>query len=393
MILSLYRVFSKVATLFIPAPVVKESKRKTVWFHMASIGEVTAASHLIKLFLNNGFSILATVFTKTGAQRLHNIFNSSIEITRFPYDKPSFVKKVFERKNIRAVLIMETELWPNLIHIGAEKVPVFLVNARISDKNFKRICHFKKSVNSVLSDFRLVFPQSYKDADKFEYFGLNSEHLVYAGNTKIDTMLEDVMQAERNSYNIPNGQFTVTFGSIRTQEEAIVVGIIPNLLKNGLGVILAPRHLSRIPFIIQRMQRAGIPFVRYTRSKYVKGSVFLIDTIGKLKDFYSISDACFVGGTLGNYGGHNVLEPAMYAKPVIFGPSVSNIKAYAMGLIKGKGGLMVHSGQELSELLIKLAASKELTETYGSRARNYLDSLTGASSKIHGIIMQAIGDL
>lgn len=388
-----YRTINSIITHFVKSPKIGGTSRPTVWFHLASLGEINSARALLDKFLKNGYFVFTTVFTNSGLMKLKELYEEGInfEVVRFPYDKPTFIEEVFKKKSVRALIIVETELWPNLITIASEHTNLYLVNARISDKNVKRLLKLRKFFGNLLLKFNLIFPVSTYQRERFKEFGVPDDKLVYFGNTKVDGLRVDTSKLiKRNEIDIPEDEFVVIFGSVRGGEIDSVVKISDALLKAGIGVMIAPRHLTKVGLLEEKLRERGIPYAKRRKEKYKKGRVYIIDTLGELKKFYFLSDVAFVGGTLEDYGGHNVLEPAVFGKPVLFGPYVDNIKDEAYGLLEAKGGFQVKNEEELKDKILELYKNRNMTLHTGKNALSFFEKLEKTSDNIYKRI---IGDL
>jgi len=394
----MYRIYKALSTIFtlpIKSPEVGGASRPSVWFHIASLGEINAAGGLIDKFLENGYLVFATVFTSSGYKRIKTLYkdNLSLEAVRFPYDKPSFIKKVFDKKHIRAVIIVETELWPNLINISSNYTKLYLINARLSDKNMKRMRGLKGFYRDLLSKFNLIFPMSTFQYNRFKALGVPEDKLSFVGNTKVDGLGIDPSELiKREEIGIPENEFVVVFGSVRGREIPHIVSITGPLMEMGIGIIIAPRHLSRVGLLEEKLKEYNIPYTKRTKSKYKKDKVYIVDTLGELKRFYYLANVVFVGGTLENYGGHNVLEPAIFAKPVLFGPFVHNIMDEAMGLKKAGGGFEVKDSEELKNRILMLYKERKQLVLSGQNALQFVQKLKEFSSKVYDRIKEDLDE-
>lgn len=391
----LYRVLSTILTFPFRAPRIGGASRPSVWFHLSSLGEISSAKGLMDLFIESQYFVFVTVFTEAGYHKLKEIYKAqkNFEVVRFPYDKPSFIENVFKAKRIRALIIIETELWPNLIHIGQRHAKLYLVNARISDKNYKRIVKFKKFFSELLNSFSIIFPQSTRQKKRLLEFVEDEKKLVYLGNTKVDNLqIDPGLLLSRRDIGIPEDEFVVVFGSVRGKELVEIVDIIGPLMEKGIGVIIAPRHPTRVKLLENLLNLRGIPYTKRTKSKYRRNKVFIVDTLGELKKFYYLGNVCFVGGTLKDYGGHNVLEPAIFAKPVIFGPYTKNVEDEASGLLRYDGGIKVEGKDELLETIVDLYQNREKAALIGENALRFVESLKKVSQKIYKLILEDLGE-
>ncbi len=390
-----YRILNTILTLPVKSPKIGGASCPSVWFHMASLGEINSAKRLIDKFLENGYFVFSTVFTESGYEKLREMYKGrrDFEVVRFPYDKASFIENVYKLKSIRALIIIETELWPNLITIGSEYSKLYLINARISDKNIRRIERLKGLFAELLDRFSIIFPQSTYQFKRFKEFGVPEHRLLYVGNTKIDSLEVDPRKLlARSEIGIPEEEFVVVFGSIRGREIPHIIETVRILMKEGIGIIIAPRHPVRVRLLEDKLSSLNIPFVKRTRSKYKKGHVFIVDTLGELMRFYYLSNVAFVGGTLEDYGGHNVLEPAIFAKPVLFGPFIRNVQDEAEGLVKAQGGIMVKDSSELTGVILDFYRNRRRAALVGENALKFVENLKKSSDKIFRIIQEDLNE-
>ena len=371
-----------------PLPRIEEGG---IYVHAASLGEVNAISPFIRLIKQRhpNMPIFLSIFTETGYRRAHDLFDGDIAIGRFPYDIKDKIDEFFRKGNFRALLIVETELWPNLI-LTAKKygVPIFLVNARLSPRTLRRYRVLKSKFSSLLSLFSLILAQSETDRRRYLYLGAPPERVRVTGSLKFDLMNEEVEPPE----NFPSGnRRLVVFGSVRPKEEELILKAAVSLLRKNpkAHFVIAPRHIDRVQAIRKFLDSRGIPYSLRTSGE-IRGRIMILDTLGELRNFYGVADVAFVGGTLAPYGGHNLVEPAILGVPVIFGPHYFNTPDAARGLLKSGGALLVHNGEELEETILTLLREENLRQKIGERARKYVLSRRGVSEKIYREILPYI---
>jgi len=364
---------------------VKKLKKADVWIHCCSLGEVMAAKSMIDELLSRNRTIFLTAFTSSGLNKARELWGEKIQILRFPLDEKTRIRWIISKVSPEIFIDVETELWPNtLTHIRKSKIPAFLVNARISEKNFRRIKYFKKVFRMLLSIFVKIYAQSARDARRILSFGINPDKVKITGNLKYDSV-NIKEKARREDLGIESSSFVITFGSIRSKEENQIIEATFELLHKleDIYIIIAPRHLDRVDIIKTKLKRKSLDYSsRSTEFRPQKGKVFILDTLGELRKFYSVSDVAFVGGSLEDYGGHNIMEPASFGIPVLFGPYVSNVESIAYNILKSKGGIVVKNAREIVEEILRLYENNNLRLEMGQNALKVIVQKQGIAKEI-----------
>lgn len=379
-----YRIFTRFLL-----PFVKNSQEVLpfkIWFHAASVGEVLAASPLIKRALSQreDNSVLLTVMTKTGANKALSLFEGGLTVKRFPLDVPQRLKQIIRLGKPKALIVVETELWPNLIlETSKEGIPVILVNGRMGAHSFLAYKLFRKEIASLLRKFSLLLLQTDADKERFLSLGAPKEKIRVLGSLKYDVEPVNTPELPREELGYSTKDKVVVFGSVRSKEENTIIDTIKILSKeNNLKMILAPRHLIRTNLIRSKLKKAGITSSLKTSGITKSTEVLILDTVGELTKFYAISDMAFVGGTLAPYGGHNLLEPAAVGIPVLFGKYTFNTEDAATGLLEFSGGFRVNNARELASAIIKLSHDEILCKKMGERAKEFLQSKRGIVERV-----------
>lgn len=332
---------------------------------------------LIEKFSRN-YSCVVTVFTKSGKKRADEFFKTNTEVFYFPFDKKRELEKII--KNSKAVILAESELWPNLLEISFRyKKKIFLVNGRISKKSTYFYKNFFKDIKKYLQGFKLLFLQDKKYREYFLKLGIPEEKIIVLRNLKYDSIERDVEPLFEKK------DFIITFGSVRRDEVNIFINVIEKILtiKNNLKIIIAPRHLINTGYIESKLKEKGIKYEKRSETPSPSGKVFILDTLGELIRVWKISDIGVVGGTFGNHGGHNLAEPASFRIPVIFGESTENVEEVARELVKRKGGIRVRTEEELLKAIENLIKDDNLRKKFGENAGKTIDLLRGSSDIIY----------
>ena len=340
----------------------------TIWVHAVSVGETIAVKSLLKS-LKERFpekKIVLSNVTETGRSVSAKLKDVDLCIY-FPFDYGFAVKKAIKAIKPCCIIIVETEIWPNFLRFAnRENIPLILVNGRISDRSFTRYLQFRWLFRQFLANFSAFCMQTGEDARRIIAIGAPPSRVNCTGNLKYDGTVPQV-SAElcrelKETYHIPHDVAVLTAGSTHQGEEESLVSVFKNLIRENLNLflVLVPRHPERAANVAELLRREGIPCTLRSgldkrQSLFRSGEVLLVDTIGELMRFYTISDLVFVGGSMVPVGGHNILEPASLSKPVLFGPHMSNFREITAMILKFGGGVQVADGREL-EFSMQVAA-------------------------------------
>ncbi|HAT7767642.1 TPA: 3-deoxy-D-manno-octulosonic acid transferase [Legionella pneumophila] len=369
-----------------------------VWVHAVSLGEVIAATPLIDAMLDKRWSVLVTTMTPTGSERVKSRFGHKVAHQYLPYDLPWVLKRFFKKTRPRVGIIMETELWPNLINQAhASGVSLFLANGRLSDRSLQGYLKLKYLFKPVLNQFSGILTQSNEDAERFIALGANAALVHVLGNMKFDLQINSVDSKKYKELKSHWGEDRVTIiaASTHDNEESQILSQLPRLQKAIPGVVLliAPRHPERFQSVYQLSVQAGFNTGCRSNLDTVsrKNEVVILDSLGELLGFYQISDFAFVGGSLVPVGGHNVLEPIAMNVPVLSGNQVHNFKTICRELKEAQAILLVNHVNELVDAIIKLYQNKESQSTMVTNASSVLESNKGSVLRYLQKIEAALG--
>jgi 3-deoxy-D-manno-octulosonic-acid transferase len=355
-----------------------------VWIQAVSVGEVKIALRLAGALSRLGFPVVLTSTTAAGIAVASKEGPPALSPQAFPLDLPSCMRRALRRLKPRAVVLVETELWPALLKEARDAgVPAFVVNARLSDRSLKRTLRFKRLFARALKSAR-VSAQSEEHAARFRMLGAVPEHVVIQGNLKYDLMPPPDFERVRGELasQLPEGPVWVA-GSVRDGEEDAACEALTVVRRSfpDARLILAPRHLHRTHACVDAARDRGF----WVRCRSDGGGrdwdVLVLDRIGELWSAYDLGAAAFVGGSLVPFGGQNVLEPAFLAKPVLFGPSTENFREEAERLVAVGGGFRVASAPELGEMVSALLSDPERAASCGKKAREAVLRHSGAVSR------------
>ncbi len=372
-----------------------------IWLHAVSLGEMSAAAPLARALRLRfpEIPLLITTATPAGRARAAALFEGIADIRFLPYDAPGAVRRFLERARPRAALIMETELWPNLLR-ECERggIPVLLASARLSQKSVSRYRRFGSLFAGVFGKKLLVAAQSAEDAERFKSIGADAERTLVLGNVKFDLEFDDAIVQAGRALRVALAAARPVWiaGSTHPGEEEQLLDAHALLLQSlpRAVLLLAPRHADRFAAVAELLGRRGVGFAR--RSRMAGGAqapalpsattVLLVDTVGELGMLYAAADAAFVGGSLVPIGGHNLLEPTALGLPVLTGPSCFNGREIAQLLLARGAALEVKSARELAAALERLLADPRAREQMGVIGRQIIAANRGSVARILALI-------
>lgn len=331
-----------------------------VWVHAVSVGESIAAIPLIKKLIAEQYPVVVTSMTITGGERIQATFGSQVTHYYIPYDIPGAVNRFFERVNPRVGIIMETEIWPNLYARAAHrKLPLLLVNARLSPDSFKHYAYFLPLFTPALHCLTHIDAQTEMDAERYRALGADPARVSVMGNIKFDIEVPEKAYVDGKQLREAMGDRPVWIAaSTHAGEEEMVLDAFAKIREQlpTLLLIIVPRHPERFDAVAELIKNRGLTVCRRSTKEdtpLATVNVFLGDTMGELLSFYAASDVAFVGGSLMPIGGHNVLEPAALSVPSITGPHTFNFVEIMQLMLAAEGCI------QLSE---QLAGPEQLAE-------------------------------
>jgi 3-deoxy-D-manno-octulosonic-acid transferase len=356
-----------------------------IWVHAVSVGEVLASAGLIAAFKKKfpEWRVVVSTTTLTGQTLARQKFGEA-DVFYFPIDLNTFVRPYFRHLRPRALVLAESEFWPNLLAVAKTSgCRVAVVNARISDRSFPRYRRFTRQLRKyVFSTIELVLAQSQLDADRLIAMGADSRRVQVSGNVKFDFAppADNDLVHRLRAQALAN---VIVCGSTVTGEEQLLLPGLKQLLQHGATIILAPRHPERFDEVASLLSEGDITVVRRSRwsgEALQPGTLFLLDTIGELAAVYALADIAFVGGSLVPRGGHNILEPAYFSKPILVGPHMENFRDVAQRFEVQQALVTVAPG-DLAQTAQALLGDPVRRRELGTRAREVFDANAGATER------------
>jgi 3-deoxy-D-manno-octulosonic-acid transferase len=371
---------------------VRSGAEKCLWLHAVSVGETLAARPLVKAFEKAypDWNIVITTTTATGREVACKNFGAE-RVLYFPLDFSLTVKKFFDCLRPTLVVLMELEVWPNFLAEAKRRgVPVAVANVRITDRSLKRFRFFGSPARNMLNQVSLWLSQSEDYAAKVKSLGVPEEKVHVVGSLKYEMIPTDpdpaLVQEWRRLFGVRENDRLLVAGSTHPSEEKVVLEAFAKLLKSGfenLKLVLAPRHPDRLEEVFSLAKTFGEVARRSGLSEATPASapLILLDTMGELGQVYAAADAVFVGGTLIDHGGQNMLEPCGLGKPTVIGNSYYNFSE-AVDILKNADGIrFIATAEELPEALGEIFSNAAGAKKMGVRARESLLKMKGATDK------------
>ncbi|MBU0484380.1 MAG: 3-deoxy-D-manno-octulosonic acid transferase [Proteobacteria bacterium] len=375
-------------------------KNPRIWLHAASVGEVQVARALIaeiKKQIPHASLVLSTM-TEQGQLVARKQLGNKIRCIYAPLDSPGIVKRALQTIRPSAYICLETELWPNILRQARQNgAKLFLLNARLSEKSFTRYSKVRGLAQDVLANFSTISAILPDDADRYKKIGAPPGKVVVNGNAKYEITTTGDNQVISEQYRRQlkiSDQTILVAGSTHTGEEEILLKTYQNLKKviKNLIWLVAPRHLERLPEIESAFVADNIGYQLLSNAKQQgrREDVVIIDTMGDLAEIYSLASYVFCGGSLVDRGGHNLMEAAIWGKPVFYGPSMRDFLDAKDLLESVNAGFMVNSAGELSNAIIEMYNRPEEYEQIAQRARQIALAQQGSARRQIKIVTRTI---
>lgn len=372
-------------------------EKPCVWFHAVSVGEVLQLQKVLELTEQRfpNFELLLTVTTETGSDVAHSKYPRAT-IRYFPLDFSWAVWKAINTIRPDLIVLVELELWPNFILTAQQAgIPLLLINGRISEQSFKGYRRLKPLMRRLLICFDQIAVQSETYADRLRQLGAPAERVTVTGNIKFDRIESNRDNPKTNDLRIAFrlGQSDQVFiaGSTQDPEENYALDAWLALRNDfpDLRLIIVPRHKERFDEVAALIQRRGCPLIRRSQpdEATMQPAVCLLDTLGELAACWGLADIAFVGGSLTNRGGQNMIEPAGYGAAVLFGPNTQNFKDVTEALLTRSAARVVSNADELREAVRELLSHPDTASQMGNRARDFVLAQQGATTRTIELIV------
>ncbi len=367
--------------------------RRVIWVHAVSVGEFIAAVPLLQA-LREAFPnhhLLLTTLTPTGNATARQQMGKLVDAVGYlPIDFPFAVRRAIRRVRPEALILMETELWPNLLMIAHHQgVKIFIANGRLSDRSLPNYRRFGPFFRRVLRCVDAICTQSEEDAKRFCAIGAPPDRVHVAGNTKFDQAAvgaQDVdAEALRKDLGLPPGAPVLVIGSSRAPEEEQLIATAYRKLREhfpNLCIVWAPRHVERAEAVAEVLQQNGFcPWLRTQGTPPEPREQIVLDTFGELGRVYAVGDVAIIGGSFVPLGGQNLLQPLAHGKPVIHGPYMQNFRDVAEMARQAGVAWTARDESELVEQVARILQDVRLREEIARRAQQLISAQQGASQR------------
>ncbi|MCF8090998.1 MAG: 3-deoxy-D-manno-octulosonic acid transferase [Desulfotignum sp.] len=375
----------------------KRGSQKRIWIHALSVGEVKSSLPLVTGVKNRypKTEIIFTASTRTGFDTAQTLFCGSApplvsQIAYFPFDLPWAVAKIRRLIEPDLVCLVETDLWPGFLHSMVENnIPVVLANARLSKKSFNRYRRLGPLAALFFSGLTHVLVQTRQDLERFNALGVQKDRLILAGNIKFDQPLKQVDKKQQASlkhwFKIFENDRLWLAGSTHPEEEIMLLSVFRKVRQKvpGLKLMIAPRDPARCRHVAKELAGLGCSatLLSQTRNHPENAQVMLMDCLGVLATAYAVCDAAFIGGSLVPCGGHNPLEPAMFKKPVLFGPHMDDFSGVVSLLLAHNAACRITNEDTLARALENLLTRPDQATDMGNRAFAVFEQNAGAVNR------------
>jgi len=372
---------------------------RPIWVHAVSVGESVACRPLLKAIKKRypDRPLVLSNMTETGRQVASGFAEVDTSIY-FPFDYPFAMRRVLDVIRPSIIVVVETELWPNFLREAkVAGIPVIIANGRISDRSFRGYLRAKAFFRPVLANVSCFCMQGEEDASRIIAIGAQPERVTVGRNLKFDIPASSATSGRKDElkvkFSIPGDATVYTAGSTHDGEEEMLISSYQELLSTdpALFMVLVPRHPERASAVADLLKRYGLKF--RLRSKLAAedqplspGELLLVDTVGELMQFYELSDIVFVGGSLVQKGGHNLLEPASLGVPVLFGPNMANFREIASMVKRYDAGCEVEDEQHLIKKIRQLISDPASRKRMGESGIRLLSENGGATARHMAVI-------
>ena len=365
----------------------------SLWFHTVSAGEAIAAIPIIEAVLQKRPTehVLVTTTTPTGREAMYTRMGSRIDLCYVPYDVPSCVNRFLKRAQPKALFLLETELWPNLVNRTARRdIPVYLLNARLSAKSTAGYVRLGELTNLMLKNIQMVASQYQDTAERFQSLGLPKERVVVTGNVKFDlteknARLPDDLNQVKGLQE--KGALVWLAGSTHPPEEEVALSAHQSVLQQfpHAKLIIVPRHITRTEEILSLCRARGLNaclLSQFNRSN----EVLVVDQMGILFPLYQCASVAFVGGSLQQTGGHNPIEPAYHGVPILMGPNRRNFAEVCARFAARECLFTVNTAADITERVLYFHQDSDARARCSDQARSVVQENQGALTRVCALV-------
>ena len=372
----------------------EQSNTKVIWFHAVSVGEVKLLQPLLQKIRETepGWYCVVSTTSRTGMDLAKQIFGNDWTVFYCPLDFSWAVEKALQRLNPDLLVLVEQELWPNLIESAKQRgVKIALINGRFGEGGYKRYLWIRPVIASLLRQFDLIAPQNEVYAGWFRRLGASCEVMQITGSIKFDGAITDRENPETQRFRklagITAEDIVFLAGSTQHPEEAFAVECYEHLKKDfpQLRLILVPRHPERFDEVSTMLNAKEVLWERRSglseMDKTERARILLVDTIGELGGWWGAATIAYVGGSMGKRGGQNMIEPAAYGAAVCFGPKTKNFADIVEIMLRDKAAQVVHEQREMEQFVRRCLEEPDFAAQLGNNAKNLVQRHVGATQK------------
>ena len=377
--------------------------REVVWFHAVSVGEVIQLQKIVEEFRRQSadrFRVLVSTSTDTGFDLALKRF-PDCQVTWFPLDFSWSVVSALRSVQPRMVVLMELELWPNfLAECQRQQIPVSVINARMSERSYRGYSRIRSLMAPLFGRLALVAAQSQSNADRLQALGVSRDRLHVTGSIKFDGVATDrsnpATESLRKLFRLSQAETVFMAGSTQEPEERLALQTWLECRKESpaLRLILVPRHRERFDEVAKLIRDAGVDVMRRssweTSKRPSSAAVILLDTIGELSACWGLADIAFVGGSFGNRGGQNMIEPAAFGATVLFGPNTWNFRDVVQTFKEANACVQLDSPEEFTSAVARLLACPAERQSLGDAAQNAVKLQTGATANTATLLLEVV---
>lgn len=380
--------------------VAPSNSKSYIWIHAVSVGEVRAAVPLVHELTAKypSFRILVTTMTPTGSDQVQTLFGARVDHCYVPYDLYSSVRLFLRRKRPSIIVIMETEIWPNLFDCCRKQgIPIVIANARLSKKSAKGYKRFRRLATQTLNNVTMVGAQSHRDAANLKSIGVPENRIQVTGSIKFEFQLSASLfeAADSLRHQLGNNRTILLAASTREGEDEMILTALVTLKEEfpDLLLVIVPRHPERFTSVYRLCSRAG--FNARLRSQFIgmldaDTDILVGDTMGELQLFYAAATVAFVGGSLVNTGGHNILEAAAVGTPIITGPYMYNFAEISEIAVGYGASTIINDTAELAGAIRNYLVNPDLRHDAGEAGKKMVKDNRGALDNTMTMIKESL---